>query len=182
MTVCRTWSFAEVRKSCRSRKITLQNECYSIFLRTTTICKIGFDTAESDSSKVSYKGFTPYKYTTWISDSQLSIRSSARGTLGIGSISSGTSSGWSSLRWLRCLSSSCRGERPAGRAELLTKIGGIWAHAASAGTGTDPHRSLQGPWKLCESSVKVTAFWQSLERKFSKFSKNSAKIQQILAN
>ena len=30
-----------------------------------------------------------------------------------------------------------RGE-PAGRAELLTKKGNIWAHAASAGTGTDP--------------------------------------------
>ena len=31
-----------------------------------------------------------------------------------------------------------RGERPAGRAELLAKKGNIWAHAASAGTGTDP--------------------------------------------
>ena len=30
-----------------------------------------------------------------------------------------------------------RGERPAARAELLAKKGGIWAHAASAGTGTD---------------------------------------------
>ena len=31
-----------------------------------------------------------------------------------------------------------RGERPAGRAELLAKRGGMWAHAASGGTGTDP--------------------------------------------
>ena len=31
-----------------------------------------------------------------------------------------------------------RGERPAGRAELLAKNGNIWAHAASAGIGTDP--------------------------------------------
>ena len=31
-----------------------------------------------------------------------------------------------------------RGERPAGRAELLAKKGGIWAHAASAGSGADP--------------------------------------------
>ena len=40
-----------------------------------------------------------------------------------------------------------RGERPAGRAELLAKEGKIWAHAASAGTGTDP-------WMLREVSVK----------------------------
>ena len=26
----------------------------------------------------------------------------------------------------------------AGRAQLVAKRGGIWAHAASAGTGTDP--------------------------------------------
>ena len=38
-----------------------------------------------------------------------------------------------------------RGERPAGRAELLAKEGGIWAHAASAGTGTDPWSLRKAP-------------------------------------
>ena len=37
-----------------------------------------------------------------------------------------------------------RGERPAGRAELLTK-GGIWAHAASAGIGTGPEYGVKAP-------------------------------------
>ena len=41
-----------------------------------------------------------------------------------------------------------------GRAQLLAKKGNIWAHAASAGTGTDP---LVPPWylrKALESSQK----------------------------
>ena len=41
-------------------------------------------------------------------------------------------------RGSRWSSTGGRGERPAGRAELLAKEGNIWAHAASAGTGTDP--------------------------------------------
>ena len=50
--------------------------------------------------------------------------------------------------------------------------GGIWAHAAYGGTGTDPIWFVKAP-------VKVTAFWQNPQNLVifvSKFSKKSAKF------
>ena len=98
------------------------------FLRTTTICKIGFDTAESDSSKVSYKGFTPYIYSTWIPSSQ--PRFAAR---------------------RRCTRSQARARRPArwsaGRcwpaSELTSDIAATGTRIGAAPFRAEPSRHLR---------------------------------------
>jgi len=71
------------------------------------------------------------------------------------------------------------GRRPS--AAACAKKGGIWAHAASAGTGTDPWMRREGfgrlrkaPWKL----RKVAAFWKNPEKIWSTFCKNSANARK----
>ena len=89
--------------------------------------------------------------------------------------------------WIPALSTALksRGERPAGRAQLLAKRVNTWAHAASAGTGTDPlvpPEGFLGTSGRLRKAPESCCILEKSRKIWSRFSKNSAKFWQHLRN